>query len=481
MSDPNTPPSPQSPAPFDANKPHMAVPKLRPVRLFPAQSAPDAEGNVQQAVGIADARQISDRVVFAAPAVQLILPMLDGQKTIDEIVAAVGRGLTRPTLEQFVAQLDDAALLDGPTFDALLSKIRADFDSSDTLPPAASAAFAEQLGASEMGEEAAQSSSDERYERGAARMPSLMDQWIDEVLKKADRPSFDTLPRAIMAPHIDYGRGWMNYASVWGRMRVVDRPARVVILGTNHFGTSTGVCLCDKGYETPLGTSPLARDLFDALKKHLGQENAARALANRYDHEREHSVELQVPWIQHCLGLGDNGSHVPVLGILVHDPSVASGASYDGQGLDFDSFIKALRAAIADLEMAGMGKTLLVASVDLSHVGTVFGDEGTLAGDEQEQQQKREKILNHDREMLQLFEQGKIDEMLASMAWQQNPTRWCSLGAMAATLKTLDVSSKSAADASAGRGSGGVRLLNYVAAMDDQGLSLVSHAAAVIE
>src|SRR5262249_15457738 len=180
-----------------------------------------------------------------------------------------------------------------------------------------------------------------------------------------------------VAPHIDYPRGWLNYAAVWGRLRVADRPDRVVILGTNHFGESTGVCGCDKGYESPLGVSEVDTQLLESLKNALGADNAAKLLANRYDHEREHSVELQIPWIQHCLGADDSGAFCRVLGVLVHDPTVNNGESYDGKGLALPVFIDALKNALA---LVG-GRTLIVASADLSHVGPAFGDPQSLAGE----------------------------------------------------------------------------------------------------
>ena len=57
---------------------------------FPAQV------NDQQVLGLADARQISSRVVFTSPAVQHLLPMLDGTRELDQIVVEVGRGHRPP-------------------------------------------------------------------------------------------------------------------------------------------------------------------------------------------------------------------------------------------------------------------------------------------------------------------------------------------------------------------------------------------------
>jgi AmmeMemoRadiSam system protein B len=260
-----------------------------------------------------------------------------------------------------------------------------------------------------------------------------------------------------VAPHIDYPRGWLNYASVWGRLRVADRPDRVVILGTNHFGEGTGVTGCDKGYESPFGVCEVDNALIAALKKHLGAEDSQKLFANRYDHEREHSIELQIPWIQHCLGAGDDKNYCKVFGVLIHDPTVNNGESYDGKGLSLDSFIRAMKAALAELP----GKTLVVASADLSHVGPAFGDQVQLAGDDEEAQAMRNRVFASDRDMIQLIMERKPDELVAAMSWQQNPTRWCSIGNLVATLKIVEPSS--------------VELYNFAASMDEQVTTLVSN------
>lgn len=450
--------APKPPA-FDPAASHQQRPRLRPVRGFPAQTQ---QG--QPMLGLADARQISDRIVYCAPVVQHLLPMLDGKRGLDDIVREVGKGLTRPVLEQLIAQLDDACLLEGPRFEALLAKTRADFDSSVNLPPAASAAFAEALvqQSVQQGGEPAPTSPDDLASRGAAKLRGIFDQWMDAALKDAPLKAYAALPKAIVAPHLDYARGWLNYAGAWGRMRGVSRPDRVVILGTNHFGMSTGVCGCDKGYETPLGVCPADLDLIAAVRRRLGDANAARLFENRYDHEREHSIELQIPWVQHVFGTDAAGNYPKVFAALVHDPVVNGGASYDGKGLDLDPFIDALTAALAEAP----GRTLIVSSADLSHAGPAFGDQQPLAGESPEATAFRNKIVQHDRDMLNLYGSGKAEDMVASMGWQQNPTRWCSIGNMVAAMRLAQPSR--------------VELLNYAAAMDPQGYTFVSNASVVM-
>jgi MEMO1 family protein len=438
---------------FDPNALHQQRPQLRPVRGFPVQV------NGQVMMGLTDARQISDKMVIAPVATQQILPLLTGERTIPEVVAEVGKGLTRENLESFVAQLDEAGLLIGPKFEAILAKMRADFDSHPVLPAAATLGVAELLVVQKHGQNATQEQKDAE---GPALLRQAMDEWIKQALATEATPSFDELPRGIIAPHIDYPRGWLNYASVWGRMRVVDRPDRVVILGTNHFGQSTGVAVCDKGFETPLGVCHADDRFVQAFRKALGPELAGKAFENRYDHEREHSIELQVAWIQHCLGADEKGEFCPVFAALIHDPAVNNGESYDGNGVGLIPFVDAVRSAIRELG----GRTLVVCSSDLSHVGPMFGDQQAMHGDGPEVEQARNKVVQQDQELLQHVAKARPDDLVASMAWLQNPTRWCSTGNIVAGLKIVQPER--------------VDLLRYLAAVDQSGMGMVSSIAGVM-
>lgn len=438
---------------FDASAEHHRRPRLRPVRGFPVRI-----GDSQQVcLGLADARQISDRVVALPMAATELLPLLDGQRTVEEIVAQFGRGLTEEVLQGIVARLDHAGLLHGPRFEAMLARLRAEYDALPVLPPASTAAFADALVHQKHG---ADVSDEDKARHGPVLLRETMDQWMDKAGEDDRAPPLETLPQAIIAPHLDYHRGWLNYATVWRRLRGLDAPDRVVILGTNHFGMGTGVVACDKGYQTPLGTCPVDEELIQALRRRLGPEQAARLFEHRYDHEREHSIELQVPWIQHCLG--GQGRACRVFGVLVHDPTVNNGESYDGQGLGLAPFVEAVRLALEDVG----GRTLIVASADLSHVGPMFGDPHPLGGEDAQAAEARNRVMAHDQEMLGLIAQGRPEELVAAMAWQRNPTRWCSIGNIVAAMRVVQPRQ--------------VLLLRYLAAMDQQGLSMVTCVSGVM-
>jgi hypothetical protein len=71
--------------------------------------------------------------------------------------------------------------------------------------------------------------------------------------------------------------------------------------------------------------------------------------------------------------------------------------------------------------------------------------------------------VQQDMQMLEMVVKKQPSELIASMAWQQNPTRWCSTGNLVAALRIVEPAE--------------VELLNYAAAMDQQGTTWVSSAA----
>jgi len=68
--------------------------------------------------------------------------------------------------------------------------------------------------------------------------------------------------------------------------------------------------------------------------------------------------------------------------------------------------------------------------------------------------------------MLSHISKGAADELISAMAWMQNPTRWCSVGCLSAALKAVDADS--------------IRMIQYTASMDPQGMSMVTSCAAAL-
>jgi AmmeMemoRadiSam system protein B len=120
-------------------------------------------------------------------------------------------------------------------------------------------------------------------------------------------------PRQVMgivAPHAGYIYSGGIAGRVYGEISI---PETVMILGPNHHGLGAPVAVYPgQGWQTPLG--PVA---IDGVLAGLVLEEVAAAEADAAAHLREHSLEVQVPFLQHlqkdvrivpiCLGFGDLG------------------------------------------------------------------------------------------------------------------------------------------------------------------------------
>ena len=112
----------------------------------------------------------------------------------------------------------------------------------------------------------------------------------------------------IIAPHA----GYVYSGSIAGKLyAAIDIPDRVLILGPNHQGTGAGVALYPDGeWLTPLGPIPISTRLNSLLNQHV-----PLIRTDTVAHEFEHSLEVQVPFLQYlrpdahisaiCLGHGD--------------------------------------------------------------------------------------------------------------------------------------------------------------------------------
>lgn len=127
---------------------------------------------------------------------------------------------------------------------------------------------------------------------------------------------------------------------------------RVILIGPSHYVGFKGIAVdIQSGYRTPLGTTPVDKDFVNEL---LGSSSQIRWLPDAFT--REHSLEIQVPFLQSVL---KDFSIVPV---LMRDSDEVTCA--------------ALAGGLAKTIKKKAGKTLVLASTDLSHFHT--GDQAKL-------------------------------------------------------------------------------------------------------
>jgi AmmeMemoRadiSam system protein B len=149
-------------------------------------------------------------------------------------------------------------------------------------------------------------------------------------------------PRAIVAPHAGLMYSGPVAAYAYNAARL-SQPAAVVLVGPSHFVSFTGVSIWPVGaWETPLGPAQVDAELARVI-----QEASDGIVQVEAAHAREHSLEMQLPFLAHLM------PGVPIVPMVMGHQTHATAF--------------ALGRALADAIRVSGRDVLLVASSDLSH------------------------------------------------------------------------------------------------------------------
>ena len=387
---------------------HLQRPALRRVHPVPLQK------DNQLFLGLQDPCMLYPQMMVVPPQAFQVMQFFNGERSVDEIAGTLKLPDMTPLLE-LVRKLDEFGLLWGPTCESLEEKKKAELATSGAFAAGATRSLGED----------------------PAVIRAQLEKWLDE----AEDAEIEEPIAGIVACHLDFARGHPVYASSYRTIAKGPKPDRIVILGTNHFGLGDGVVMSDLAFESPLGRMPVDGAVVERVRAASGR----KLFVDILDHVPEHSVQLHIPWIQHLYG------SVPVVAALVPDPVVGLLAD-DGARMGVDEFVDVLGSALA----AEGGRTLFVASADLSHVGPAFGEPAAV------NEQRRREVETHDRAMLREFIAGP-QNLVGKMRELKNPTRWCSVGCMTAAARLAKPSA--------------IELIDYRQAVDEQGNALVSSAS----
>lgn len=122
---------------------------------------------------------------------------------------------------------------------------------------------------------------------------------VDRLLEAAPEPALPTgRLRALVVPHAGYVYSGAVAAAGFAAIRAGAADLRVVLLGPSHFVPLRRLALSDAGvWETPLGSVPVDRELCTLARD-------AGAVADECPHSIDHSLEVQLPFLQRRAGPG---------------------------------------------------------------------------------------------------------------------------------------------------------------------------------
>ncbi len=125
------------------------------------------------------------------------------------------------------------------------------------------------------------------YPRSATELSAA----LERMLADADPPPLDIDPAALIVPHAGYAYSGPVAATAYRILAdVTPRPRRIIALGPSHFVHFAGMAGPDAdALQTPLGLVGI-----DATEPTGVVQSAAV-------HAREHSLEVQLPFLQHVL------------------------------------------------------------------------------------------------------------------------------------------------------------------------------------
>jgi len=193
---------------------------------------------------------------------------------------------------------------------------------------------------------------------------------------------------------------------------------RWVILGTVHAPITRAFALTRKDFETPLGTVETDQEFMDRLLATVG----SAYLEDEPAHRGEHSIEFQAVFLRHRM---PPVRTVPILcGSLQRCVEERRTPTRDGE---IEAFVAGLRETLAALG----GRSVILASADLAHIGPRFGDPRPITPG-----QLRE-VADADREMLAAVEAGDAEALFHAVARDGDRRRICGLPPIYAMLRVL--------------------------------------------
>ncbi len=336
-----------------------------------------------------------------------VLALLDGKSSLGDVQKAFvevnsGAPVDLETVRGVLVDLDAAFLLDSEQYRRERDKIVAEFTATSERPCALCG-------------------------KAYPEAPGVLEIWLNNIMgSQTAAASSAGVVKALVSPHIDPPAASGAYALAYGSLAGAT-PQRVVVLGTGHQMDKGLFSLTDKAYRTPLGLVQNEPDLVTGLReagRSAGESDGGVVLApDDFAHRSEHSVELQLLFLQHVLPKR-SFTLIPVLcGSVQGNLSGFSRQEFlDRAG----PFLEALRSVVAEEGV----RTLLVAGVDFSHIGVKFGHGRPAV-------ELEEEATAHDRRLLELVCARDPEGFWQEAASVEDRYNVCGLTALATLLELL--------------------------------------------
>jgi MEMO1 family protein len=367
------------------------LPKIRSdVQVFPAEYQGSQVFVIQDPLGL-----VPDSLFLTREMMQLLVMMTKSDSFLnfqrDLTLMQNGVLVSSEEIGNMVSRFDEMNLLDSQNFRSRRKSIVNEFCALETRQPFLAG-------------------------RGYPADPNELDSLLESALTRIP-PKPEILrrrPKVLIAPHIDINAGIHAYGRTYSHFPE-ETPSRIILLGTGHSLTTGFFCVTFKDYVTPIGILKTDRQAVQTILRVLGGAVAP----NDFAHWKEHSIEFQSLFIMKCL----NGAETIAIPILVGSFSgLLPSLEKPGDHLQLASFFNLLRDFVEDPD------SLIIAGVDLSHIGYKFGHSKSAKS-------MADEAERHDRRLLETFVKGDIRAFWAESQETEDHYNVCGLSSMASILE----------------------------------------------
>ncbi len=305
---------------------------------------------------------ITKKPLLLVPAVAPLLSCFNGTMTAEEIAAKFAQnGATTQIVRQLISLLDEHLFLDTERFQNAYKQAKKDFEESLVRKPALAGAT---------------------YSADKELLQKEISSYLEEWYKKDNIPKEKNLKPenlvCLVSPHIDYFRGHKTYGAAYANINCGENDL-IILIGTAHQYSPRLFHLCSKDFATPLGIIKTDKEFTDSLASFFGKE---RAFADQFLHKEEHSLELQTPFCP-------KAKIVPILVGSFHNMIVQE--KYPEEFEEYESFAFSLVSALTN-ELKHGRRVVVVAGVDMAHIGREFGDPFELTDEFMASIKERDKV-----------------------------------------------------------------------------------------
>jgi MEMO1 family protein len=324
-----------------------------------------------------------------------ILQLLDGFHNLTDIQAVLmklqgGRMVYVSEIESFIDSLDRACLLESPFFHEKMCGLRSEFCSRPTRLPAHAG---------------------KSYVSDPVELAQFIESVENNIGQEYLQHHIPDNITGILAPHIDINIAKDVYVNTYRYLKGSNYDT-VVILGINHHAQEGLYSVSEKNYVTPFGEIKTDKRFIGELKKMVTEGTFA---PDDFGHMTEHSVEFQTIFLHYYLT--GPFAIVPILCGSVYE------FIHQERNIFTDERFHGMVSVMKRLLEERKGRILLVAGVDLSHVGRKFGDHSPADA-------LLPEATTHDKMMLSFLSRGEPENIFREALNTQDRYNVCGLPAI---------------------------------------------------